>query len=328
VSNHSMMCCCEIPPADCADSCDCASSYAVNAINLTYSWQREVNLGGGWNCSCPDSQGCGHTYENFQATTQLLTPFTVSKVTTSPGVCCYRGTGTIRVYGTLNLGWEYYCGQQNCPTTFKDDTFTFDRETCVCVHVVCDPNASGCVGLPAGAKWLVTVEIGDFIVTCSYDVWDVPFDCDPYCPFDTQQPQAIRNGGGAVQFVVPLKCLSSILSGEWSCNGWQNSTVCGDPTPPAQGGNACFNNSGSQNVRGPFGMDLEAECSPGQDDDDCIDTPISSGGFGGFLTHLLGGGIAQPKCGTFGETVYFCNGNAYRERSQGTCQSNAPVVFT
>ena len=331
MSNHSMMCCCELPIDDCADSCDCASSYAVNAINLTYRWQREVNLGSGWSCSaCPANEsGCGHTYEDFQATTQLLTPFTITKQTFGTGstqVCCYRGTGTIRIYGSLNIGWEYYCGEQNCPTTSRDETFTFDRETCVCVQVVCAPGNPGCAGLPSGPKWLVAVEIGDFIVTCSYDQWQIPFDCDPYCPYDLQDPKAIRNGGASVLFSVPLKCLTNILSGDWSCLGWHNTVVCGDPTPPSQGGNACFENSGAANPNGPFGMDLEGECLPGVDDEDCIDAPISAGSTS-FLNHNLPSTVPQPFCGTFNETVYFCNGNAFRDLSQSTCQSNAPVVF-
>jgi hypothetical protein len=330
VSNHSMMCCCEGTPQDCADSCDCASSYLVNAISLTYRWQKEVDIGSAWNCnSCPSEASCGHIYEDFAATTQLLTPFTITKQTLGTGsnqVCCYRGTGTIRVYGTLNIGWEYYCGEEECPVTSRDETFIFDRETCVCVHVVCAPNASGCVALPSGPKWAVTVEIGDFIVTCSYDQWQVPFDCDPYCPFDLQQPRAIRSGGASVQFVVPLKCLTSILSGEWSCNGWQNRLVCGDPTSPSQGGDACFDNSGAANGKGAFGMRLESECSPGLDDEDCIDEPVNPGGTS-FLDHRLPSTVPQPKCGSWSESLNVCNGLIRTERAQSGCQANAPVVF-
>jgi len=327
VSNLSMQCCCELPISDCDDSCDCATSYVVDSISFPYRYERTVDIGSGFNCQCSPSAGCGHIVHQFQLAVGLVAPFTINRtqIGSNPAECCYRGYGDVQVLGTLKVQWQTYCqGDLECPVTEEELEWSFDRVTCVCVQVVCSPGPPG-----TAARWLISIEVGDFIITCSHQFFDIKEDCDPECP-ELLDPRRIVCEGGNVKYTAPLRCLDTLMPGEFTCAGYGGTVVCGDPTAPPPVGARCFEYTGSGTQLGPFGLRLRDECSPGQDDEDCIDeATTSSGPHYTWLEHQLPPSqTQQPINGAWTELLTRCSGNIRVETSQSSCDTLSPIQFS
>jgi hypothetical protein len=312
VSNLSMQCCCELEPPDCSGACECATSYSVDSIAFPYRYQREVDFGSNWNCNtCPSQALCSTEYHEMNMSVALFAPFTITR--TAAPECCYVGTGTVVVTGTLKLGWIYDCGIS--PRKEVEVDYSFERTTCVCVTVTCQPGPPG-----TAAVWVVQIEVGDFIVTCTHDQWFTG-DCDTPWVYPLPTPVAIRCGGGSVRYEAPLRCLDTLFPSEFTCGGYSGQRPCpvGDP---------CFDIAGGANPRGPFGSFFEEECSTGQDDDPCLDRGSAPVGFYSLMENLLPPGVSQPKDGVYASNVVVCNGTVRVDTSQAGCATVVPIQFS
>jgi hypothetical protein len=161
-----------------------------------------------------------------------------------------------------------------------------------------------------------TVEIGDFIIDCSAELW-TDSGCDPICPVKGQPPVALRCQGGAVDYLTPLVCLDTLLAADFLCAGYRNGPVS----------SYCFSTVGAAASRGPFGVEEESECSPGQDDFPCLDTSQSATGVSLWHTSFYAP-PSQPLCGSWSIAQDICNGTIRREASQSGCTPvGAPISY-
>jgi hypothetical protein len=319
VSNLSMQCCCETELGDCDDSCDCATSYTIDGLQGTYRYEEELDYGGAWTCaSCPGQGGCSASWWGIDLGWTLVGTMVLTRFPDPSGTgCYYKGTGTVLVTGSMDYTYRWMCQNlEECPSFEDTQTWNFSTETCVCVTVRCEANligaVPGCNGTIPGAAWRHTVEIGDFIIDCSADIWS-DSGCDPICP-DQGSPVGLRCAGGAVDYLTPLVCLDTLLAADFLCAGYQQSSYC-------------FNTVGGANSYGPFGVHIEGECSPGQDDFPCLDTSPNAGSFCLFCTnrHFTG---AQPLCGARSISQNLCNGTVRFDVTQSGCTPvGAPISY-
>ena len=321
--NLSMQCCCEITPADCSESCECATSYTINALQGQYSYEMTLDYGSLWSCSaCPSQQGCSATWWGIDVAWALVGPMVMTRVADPSGVgCMYTGTGTVRVQGTVDYTYKWMCNDlPGCAAFESTQTWMFDRETCVCVTVRCEASPTGsnpgCNGSVPGAAWRHTVEIGDFIVDCSAELY-TDSGCDPVCPVFGNPPVALRCQGGAVDYLTPLVCLNTLMPADWLCAGWRNGPVS----------SYCFDTVGAAAPRGPFGLQEEGECSPGQDDFPCLDAGQPSTGSSLWHTNFFAPST-PPVCGAWSYSANICNGTVRLDASQSGCTPvGAPITY-
>jgi hypothetical protein len=321
--NLSMQCCCETELGDCDDSCDCATSYTIDGLQGTYRYESELDYGGAWTCaSCPGQQGCSVTWWGIDLGWTLVGTIVMTRSADPSGTgCIYTGTGTVLVTGSLDYTYKWECNDlEGCPAFDETQTFNFSTETCVCVTVRCEANligaVPGCNGSIPGAAWRHTVEIGDFIVTCSAELW-TDSGCDPICPVKGQPPVALRCQGGAVDYLTPLVCLDTLLAADFLCAGYRNGPVS----------SYCFSTVGAAASRGPFGVEEEGECSVGQDDFPCLDTSQSATGVSLWHTSFYAP-PTQPLCGSWSISQNICNGTIRREANQSGCTPvGAPISY-
>lgn len=317
--NLSMQCCCEITPADCSESCECATSYTINALQGNYRYQSELDYSGAWSCaSCPSQGDCSATWWGIEVAWVLAAPMVMTRVPDPSGVgCMYTGTGTVIVTGSMDYTYRWQCNDLPGCSSFEDtQTWNFSTETCVCVTVRCEANligaVPGCNGSIPGAAWRHTVEIGDFIIDCNAELWS-DSGCDPVCPV-LGPAVALRCAGGAVDYLTPLVCLNTLLPADFLCAGYQPSGYC-------------FNTVGGANTYGPFGVHTEGECSPGQDDFPCLDTSPAAGSGSLFRTNAYWT-AAQPLCGAWNFTQNICNGTIRFDAAQSGCTPvGAPITY-
>ena len=325
--NLSMQCCCEVTPADCSESCECATSYTINALQGQYRYEETLDYGSLWSCSACLSQGnCSATWWGIQVAWALVGPMVITRCPSPSGVgCCYRGTGTVRVQGSVDYTYKWQCNDlPGCPAFESTQTWTFDTETCVCVTVTCEASPTGsnvgCNGSVPGAAWRHNVQIGDFIVTCSAELW-YDSGCDPVCPVQAS-PVALRCQGGSVDYLTPLVCLNTLMPADWLCAGW----MVDDPSCCALPG-TCFTTVGRNARRGPFGVQLEGECSPGQDDFPCLDAGQPSAGTALWHTNFFAPST-PPLCGAWGYSANICNGTIRLDAAQSGCTPvGAPITY-
>lgn len=242
----------------------CASSYAVNDFTLNYLYERIVS--GSPTIDC----GQGYCYRRSYTIDLSITKepgFVVTKTVLSGGECCYRGTGSVTITGTVQFE-EFFDGISICPPPYnvgwnQTHTFRFERTTCACITVRCDSKVDHCDGTSAPALQH-TLEIGDFVVECSAEY--VEADCDT-CPVP-MGPFSLRCIGGRFAFKSSVNCLNVVTDRE--CLGWWPKTqqYCGD----GEAYGPCFYNLEEAVVtHGPFAIITETECAEGIDDYPCLD---------------------------------------------------------
>lgn len=341
MSFGSMQCCCDIETPVCENTCRCASSYSVDSLQGSYSYTNELDHGSFWNCSSCPGYACYETWHEITVNWELVDPMTLTEVSipgSLPAACCYKGTGTVRVYGSIKITERYRCGptgESGCPDWEEVHDIPFDKQTCVCLTVKCG-TVPDCLGLHAGAGWIHQVEIGDFIATCSIELRGGYADCercydDPPPGFG---PISIRVHGGVVAYKTPLsKCHDGLLASDWSCLGFRrylDNCPTQDPDFPE---NNCFNNMPLSYVFvGPFGLTPAGECSEGQDDTPCVDPLVTAPWFyNNILPHpsALPADQVQPVCGFFSNQIFLCNGTIRQDIGQGSCQqAGAPIVYS
>lgn len=323
MSNLSMQCCCETELGDCTDSCDCATSYSVTALSDSYRYESTLDYGGAWNCTvCPSTNGCSATWWGIDLTWTLVGPMVLTRAPDPSGTgCVYTGTGTVLVTGSLDYTYRWMCNDlEGCPSFEDTQSYNFSTETTVCVTVRCEASPTGfnagCNGTVAGAAWRHTVEICDFIVTCSADVW-TDSGCDPVCPTQST-PVALRCQGGAIDYLTPLVCLNTLVPADWLCAGYRNGS----------GASYCWDTVGASAPRGPFGVQEEGECSPGQDDFPCLDAGQVSTGTPLWHTNHFAPPV-QPLCGAWSILQNICNGTVRLDVEQLGCQTGgiAPIAY-
>ena len=97
--NLSMQCCCEIDLGDCGDSCDCATSYTIDALQGTYRYETELGYSSAWNClSCLSQGDCSATWWGINLGWTLVGTMVLTRFPDPSGTgCYYRGTGTVLV---------------------------------------------------------------------------------------------------------------------------------------------------------------------------------------------------------------------------------------
>ena len=320
--NLSMQCCCDIELGDCSDACECATSYTINALQGQYSYQFELDYGSAWDCSvCPSQQGCSATWWSISVAWALTAPMVVTRSADPSGVgCIYSGTGTVHVQGSVDYTYKWQCNDlPGCPAFESTQTWTFDTETCVCVTVRCEASPTGsnpgCNDSVPGAAWRHTVEIGDFVVACDAELWS-DSGCDPVCPVQGP-PVGLRCQGGAVDYLTPLACLDTLMPADWICAGWRNGPVS----------SYCFASVGAAAPRGPFGVQVEGECSPGQDDYPCLDAGQASTGVTLFHTNHFAP-TTPGLCGDWSISQLVCNGTVRLDAAQTGCTPvGAPITY-
>jgi hypothetical protein len=318
--NLSMQCCCEIDLGDCGDSCDCATSYTIDALQGTYRYEVELGYSSAWNClSCLSQGDCSATWWGINLGWTLVGTMVLTRFPDPSGTgCYYRGTGTVLVTGSMDYTYRWQCmNMEECPSFEETQTWNFNTETCVCVTVRCEANlvgaVPGCNGSIPGAAWRHTVEIGDFIIDCSAELWR-DLGCKPVCPIKGDPPVALRCVGGAVDYLTPLVCLDTLDAADFLCAGYQPSGYC-------------FTTVGGASTYGPFGVHTEGECSPGQDDFPCLDNSPGAGTFAFGRTNAYWT-AAQPLCGSWGISQNICNGTIRFDAAQAGCTPvGAPISY-
>jgi len=195
--------------------------------------------------------GCGQTclFQGHALTVnwQQIGSMTVTRQSVG-GICCYKGTATIRVYGSLQIDQTYTGGPPGCDAQSQTNTYTFDRDVCATITVSCG-GVYSCGWTPATPPgWTHTIHIGDFLVTCSHDQF--AGDCDT-CLSVNQI--ALRCVGGTVSYLSDLKALNTITKAQTGCLGYYARGDCGTETYAAMHANTA--------VHGPFGIVSDEECS-------------------------------------------------------------------
>lgn len=267
MSNLSRQCCCG-EGSSCSAFC-CASSYAVSNFTIPYLFERIIT-------GTPCTECFRRSYTLDLTITKNL-PLVVTRHPVSSGGCCYRGTGFVTVAGTLTIEEQWLGNGPPCPPPFDSPvnatyTYSFDRQVCACITVNCRPKLDHCTGTDAPALQH-TLEIGDFVVTCSHEGFEG--DCDT-CPTN-YGPYQLRSAGARVAFSSSIDCLNAI--GDKQCLGWYPPTqqLCGS----GESYGTCYQNLEANLLPigfylGPFGIAFRPECTPGDDDDSCLDVPLPS----------------------------------------------------
>lgn len=283
MSTIHQACCCD-NPNPCSDSCNFGSSYAVTGIAGSYRWQQNVAT----NSSC--GQVCLFKEHDLQLSWAQLGTMTVTRSNVS-GVCCYKGTGTVTVSGTLTIVQTYTGGPPGCPAQTRTDTYTFTRDVCCMVTVTCG-GAFSCGWTPATAVgWTHSLHIGDFLITCSHS--DYTGDCDTCV---SAADVALRCIGGVVSHLSDLKALNTITKAQTGCLGYYTYGICnGDPYTAMHANVANY---------GPFGIVTDEECSE-QDPYQSCTLPVKASAL--FSHRVDCSNLSTPwLCVVDSETKSFC----------------------
>lgn len=247
-------CCCGEQSGPCADSCDFASSYAVNGIAGSYIFESEWDA---FDCG----QACSFRSFRIEVNWIQVGPLVVTRQAAPGGgaPCCYRGQGMLLVTGSVTITDTYRDGI--CPDYEQTSTFDFERDVPCAITVGCGGTA-GCgftVTNPPG--WTHTLHICDFLVTCSHEA--IEGDCDS-C-YWTVGPFALRCVGGTVSYVSNLVAPNN-LNGT-GCLGYYAGSQCsGYPFPDM---------IANRTTHGPFAIVADEECSP-QDEYDPCTLPVTT----------------------------------------------------
>ena len=239
----------------CPGSCSFASSYTVSQITGGYSYQASTSQYSG--CG----QTCSFVDHHLQISwVQLNAPTTMTRVTdAATGRCCYQGSGTLAVTGSLELTQLHTGGPPPCqdPTT-ETDTYYFAHDVPFTLTVTCTGPLPGCSRTPTTANaWRHTLHICDFPIVCNMEV--LGGDCDT-CP--TNAPFSLRCCGGTVSYISDLGALPAVDQDSGCLGYWQAGTLCDGTAPyPAMASNA--------GTFGPFAIFLDEECSEQDPQDPC-----------------------------------------------------------
>jgi hypothetical protein len=312
MSNLSRQCCCG-EGSPCSAFC-CASSYAVQ--NFTFGYQFNKVISGVPSVDC--GQGfCFRRSYNIALTITKDLPFVVTRTTLTGGECCYRGTGEVTITGTVTID-EVFDGLSICAPPYDSyhavsNTYTFEHQVCACITVRCWPKVDHCTGATAPALQH-TLEIGDFVVTCSHE--GIDGDCDT-CP-QPYGPYELRSVGARLAFSSDVACLPAVTNRQ--CLGWYPRTeqLCG--SGDAYG--LCYTNlEANVLLNGPFGITTRPECTAGRDDVPCVDDafvsrflPTINTGETAAITNML-----QSPCVDVDDGFAPCYGLNFAVQQLGGC---------
>lgn len=255
MASYAQACCCEGgSDIDCPGSCNHAASYQVTQITGSYRFQSYVS----------DYSGCGQDCLFVEHDLQLnwvqLAPITVTKVSNPASTkCCYQGSGTMIVTGSLLVNQIHTGGPSPCQDPYvQTDTFNFEHDVPFTITVTCTGPVPGCTRTPTTSRaWNHTLHICDFPIACSFE--KVDGDCDT-CP--TSTALSLRCGGGTVSYITDLGALPAVDQDSGCLGYWQPGLLCNGNAPyPAMAANA--------GAYGPFAIFLDGECSEQDPQDPC-----------------------------------------------------------
>lgn len=309
MSLHRSCCCGE--PSDCSATC-CNTSYTVAPFNLPYTFERTVT-----------GTSCGQGYCYRRSYTIALNVIhgggTVLTRTVLAGgaSCCYRGTTTLQVTGTVTIEEVFEAGNNLCPPPDNlgktvVHTYNFDRDVCACFTVTCSNKIDACNYTHAPGLQH-TLEVGDFVIVCDHEGFTA--DCDT-CP-TPYGPWQLRSVGARFAWSSDVGCLTALANKK--CLGWwpPADQACG---PVGEYGLCYANLQTNVASAGPFGIVQQEECDQGRIDN-CTDDS-----FGGvFLPTIFTGeppaisNLLQSPCPNVDTDYNPCPTINIAIRQQGGC---------